>query len=77
MSEPTETRPDLRRIPLVSLRLDPGAVTATMSVGQWDATLAALYEQGATLIEVDDMAQPVAAYRRACFCGLCKSEGEP
>ena len=67
-------RPKLHRIPLASLRLDPGTVTITMSVGQWDGLLATLYENGATLLELDAMEQPVAAYRRPCGCDLCQRE---
>lgn len=53
---------DLRRIPL-SEALGKGTVI-TMSVGQWDALLAAAYEQGWTLLELDQNERPVRAYRR-------------
>jgi hypothetical protein len=57
---------DLRPIKLEdALRVRPGTLTVTMSAGQWDALLAAAYEAGATLLEVDDHEQPIRAYRRA------------
>jgi hypothetical protein len=42
----------------------------TMSINQWDALLQAGYDQGATLLELDDSERPVAAYR-SCGCELC------
>ena len=53
---------DLRRVPL-SDALGSGPVI-TMSVGQWDGLLAAAYEQGWTLLELDAHERPVRAYRR-------------
>lgn len=35
-----------------------------MSVGQWDQTLAAFYDLGAALIELDDDEVPIAAYQK-------------
>ena len=40
-------------------------VVVTMSVGQWDGLLAEMYDQGHTLMELDDDEKPIAAYRRA------------
>jgi hypothetical protein len=36
----------------------------TMSVGQWNAMLAAAYDQGWILLELDDNEVPVRAYRK-------------
>lgn len=36
----------------------------TMSLGQWDAMLAAAYERGWILLEIDDNDVPVRAYRK-------------
>lgn len=59
------TRPVLDPLPLSeALPLRAGVVTVTMSVGQWDALLAAAYDQGYVLLELDDDEQPIAAYRR-------------
>lgn len=59
------TRPILNKIPLSEVVLfAPGTVTITMSVGQWDALLAAAYNQGAFLLELDEQEKPVAVYRR-------------
>ena len=60
------TRPPLRAVPLADLLplgVRPGVVM-TMSRGQWDDTLAASYEPGFVLLELDDNEQPVAAYQR-------------
>jgi hypothetical protein len=43
----------------------PGARIITMGVGQWDVLLAASYEQGWILLELDANEYPVRAYRRA------------
>lgn len=60
------TRPPLREIPLSDAWPPlPGVVTITMSVGQWDNLLAACYEAGDVLVELDDQEHPVRAYRRA------------
>jgi hypothetical protein len=59
------TRPPLRPIPLANGWLVAGNVTVTMSVGQWDALLAASYEAGFILLELDDDERPVAAYQKA------------
>lgn len=59
-------RPTLREISLdLTEILIPGTVSCTMSVSQWDEILAGMYDQGATLIELDDNEQPVAAYRKS------------
>jgi hypothetical protein len=39
-------------------------IVVTMSEGQWDALLAAAYEQDAILLEVDTNEMPVRAYRK-------------
>lgn len=57
-------RPVLRQIPLDGDILAPGRVTLTMSIGQWDTFLAVGYDMGCTLLELDDLERPVAAYRR-------------
>jgi hypothetical protein len=36
----------------------------TLSAGQWDDLLAAAYDDGWVLLELDDDEQPVRAYRR-------------
>ena len=41
----------------------PGARVITMGTGQWDALLAAAYEQGWILLELDARERPVRAYR--------------
>jgi hypothetical protein len=57
---------DLRPFPLSQVVIgDPGVVVITMAEGQWDGVLAAAYERGWILLEVDDDEQPVRAYRRA------------
>jgi hypothetical protein len=43
----------------------PGARIITMAEGQWDAMLAAAYEQGWILLELDANEVPVRAYRKA------------
>lgn len=56
---------DLRALPLDNvLPLRPGAVYITMADGQWDATLAAAYEAGWILLEVDGRDRPVRAYQK-------------
>jgi hypothetical protein len=57
-------RPDLKQIPLSEVTFAPGTVTITMSEGQWDALLAAAYNQGHTLLELDLRERPVRAYRK-------------
>jgi len=37
----------------------------TMAQGQWNATLAAAYDLGWILVELDDDERPVRAYRKA------------
>ena len=63
-------RPPLHEIPLSEVRLLPGTLMFTMSIGQWDALLQAGYDQGATLLELNADEIPVAAYR-CCGCELC------
>jgi len=59
-------RPQLRQIPLSeALPLRPGRLTITLSEGQWDALLAACYEGGDILLELDENERPVAAYQKA------------
>ena len=60
-----EMRRDLRPIALDdAVPPRPGTVTVTMSIGQWDALLAAAYEHGYTLLELDADEVPVRAYRK-------------
>ncbi len=56
---PPPTR-DLHPVPLDDL----GGHVVTMSVGQWDALLAAAYNAGWTLLELDHEQRPVRAYRK-------------
>lgn len=59
-------RPPLRKIALsavLPLGTSPGIV-ATMSRHQWDGLLAALYNQGAILLELDRRERPRRAYQR-------------
>jgi hypothetical protein len=57
---------DLHPIPLREVvPLRPGTRVMTMVPGEWNALLAAAYERGWTLVEVDDDDRPVRAYRRA------------
>lgn len=63
-------RRDLHPVPLTAaiealLGGSPGTRVITMSEGQWDALLSAAYEQGWTLLELDEHEQPVRAYRKA------------
>jgi hypothetical protein len=44
--------------------LPPGVVSATMSKGQWDHALAAVYASGGILIEVDDNERAIALYQK-------------
>lgn len=57
-------REGLREIP-VTEAIGPGRVTVTMSTGQWDALLAAAYEEGFVLLELDGDERPVRAYWKA------------
>jgi len=59
-------RPALRPIPLSNVLPLPvrPVVVITMSRGQWDALLAAGYEGGCVLLELDACERPVAAYQR-------------
>ncbi len=63
-------RPHLHPIPLAAVAFQPGTLTFTMSIGQWDTLLAEAYKRGHTLLELDDSERPVAAYR-LCGCELC------
>jgi hypothetical protein len=58
-------RPELNEIDLSKAMVNatPGIVV-TMSPGQWDKLLAAAYDTGATLLEIDKHERPVKAYRR-------------
>ncbi len=60
------TRPKLHRIPLAEvlpIGSRPGLIL-TMSRGQWDALLAASYEAGDILLELDPRERPIAAYQK-------------
>jgi hypothetical protein len=54
---------DLRAVPLSEAFTN--SCVMTMSIGQWDAMLAAAYERGWTLLELDDNERPIRAYRKA------------
>lgn len=56
-------RPILNEIPLEGGIFESGLIV-TMSPGQWDRLLAAAYDRGATLLELNDNEIPVRAYRR-------------
>jgi hypothetical protein len=56
-------RPVLNETPLGGIMMKP-AVIVTMSVGQWDGLLAAAYDRGHILLELDDNETPIKAYRR-------------
>ena len=59
-------RPELTEIPLDDINIfGPGKCTITMSEGQWDALLAAAYENGWTLLELDEHEILVKTYRRS------------
>ena len=53
---------DLSPFPLTDALKQPRVMT--MAIGQWDAMLAAAYEQGWVLLEVDANDVPVRAYRK-------------
>lgn len=57
---------DLRPLPLGDLLPlgRPGQRVMTMGEGQWDGILSAAYEQGWTLLELDEDERPVRAYRK-------------
>ena len=62
-------RPELNKLPLETAlgnlcNAVGGQCAITMSVGQWDMLLQEAYEQGWTLLELDRMERPVAAYKR-------------
>jgi hypothetical protein len=59
----TMKRPSLHEIPLGGIMLKPHVIV-TMSIGQWDGLLAAAYDGGAVLLELDDNETPIRAYRR-------------
>jgi hypothetical protein len=54
----------LNEIPLGGIFDKPQAII-TMSTGQWDGILAAAYDNGWVLLELDDNEQPFKAYQRA------------
>jgi hypothetical protein len=58
------SRTTLRQIPLADVQV-PGSQIVTMSVGQWDALLARLYEENWVLLELDECERPIRAYRKA------------
>jgi hypothetical protein len=59
----TMKRPALDETPLGGIILKP-SVIVTMSIDQWDGLLAAAYDRGAVLLELDDDEMPIKAYRR-------------
>jgi hypothetical protein len=56
-------RPVLNETALGGITLERGVII-TMSIGQWDGLLAAAYDHGAVLLELDDDEKPIRAYRR-------------
>jgi len=56
-------RPTLEEIP-ISSAINKGCFNVTMSIGQWDGFLQTAYDNGATLLEVDENEKPVKAYRK-------------
>jgi len=56
-------RPTLEEIP-ISNAINKGCFNVTMSIGQWDGFLQTAYDNGATLLEVDENEKPVKAYRK-------------
>jgi hypothetical protein len=60
-------RPELNEICLqeaIKRTFYAPTITITMSQGQWDGLLAASYDIGAVLLELDDHEVPVRAYQR-------------
>jgi hypothetical protein len=53
----------LNEIPIGGIMAKP-QVVVTMSTGQWDGLLAAAYDSGAVLLEVDEHERPIKAYQR-------------
>lgn len=56
-------RPALNETP-ISSAINKGSFNVTMSTGQWDRFLQTAYDNGATLLEVDENEKPVKAYRK-------------
>lgn len=54
--------PKLHMIPLP--KIEPYGRYMTVSRGQWDALIAAAYERGFILIEMDDNERPKRAYQK-------------
>lgn len=65
MSTINPARRDLRPFPLKRVTFTEPVVYVTMSEGQWDPLLAAAYQQGCVLLELDADERLVRAYRRA------------
>jgi hypothetical protein len=62
-------RPRLHPFPLAEAMASAvgqrgAAIVVTMSEGQWDGLLRAMYEEGAILLELNDNEVPVRAYRK-------------
>ena len=57
-------RPALNEIPLDGGTILKRGVIITMSTGQWDGLLAAAYDAGAVLLELDEHEKPIKAYQR-------------
>lgn len=53
----------LNEVPIGGIMLKPHLII-TMSIDQWDGLLAAAYDAGAVLLELDDDEIPIKAYRR-------------
>jgi hypothetical protein len=58
-------RRDLRPFPLERVTFTGPGVYVTMSEGRWDPLLAAAYQQGCVLLEMDAHERLLRAYRRA------------
>jgi len=56
-------RPELNEVPL-DTTMKPATINITMSPGQWDVLLQAVYDAGHNLIEIDKNEIPVKAYRK-------------
>src|SRR5262245_32974604 len=59
------TAPELTSVPLADvLPPRPGTLYCTKSIDQWDETIAAFWDLGAVLLELDDEENIVATYQK-------------
>jgi hypothetical protein len=70
---PFMTRPELREIEISQAEYHASTMMFTMAPGEWNTMLEQAYSLGAVLLELDDSARPVKAFRR-CACELCQAE---